>query len=73
MSDTPPDAGYAEYAARLRADGFTVSDDAAREMWAAMPNLDALRRRVRRDQGWTDEPAHVFQPDRQGEPEVPSS
>ena len=68
MSGRPADATYAAFAARLRAEGFEVSDATTREMWAALPNLDALRQRVRRNHDRADEPAHVFHPARQGEP-----
>jgi len=73
MTDTPIDNSFATFAARLRAEGFTVSDAAAQEMWMALPGLEAMRHRARRVYGSADEPAHVFHPARQGEPTERSS
>jgi hypothetical protein len=73
MADTRSNDTFTAFAARLRAEGFTVSDTAAQEMWAALPGLEALRQRVRRTYRPSDEPAHVFHPARQGEPTERSS
>ncbi|MBT6276761.1 MAG: hypothetical protein HOI95_21830 [Chromatiales bacterium] len=67
MNNPPADDSFAMFAARLRAAGFTVADTAAREMWEALPGLDALREGVRSAYRSADEPAHVFDPARQGE------
>ena len=47
MNNPPADDSFAMFAARLRAAGFTVADTAAREMWEALPGLEALREGVR--------------------------
>lgn len=73
MNDSATSTPYTEFVARLRADGFAVSEAAAQQMWDALPHLNALRQRVRRDLAPTDEPAHTFSPARQGQPKRSSS
>ena len=49
---------------RILAAGFAPSEKSLREMYAALPHLEAMRQRLRRPYGYGDEPAHVFAADR---------
>jgi len=49
-----------EFKSRLLAAGFKPDDKSLKEMHAALPYLDAIRARVRREYSHIDEPAHVF-------------
>lgn len=49
------------FAEHLRSLGYQVSDEAAAEMWTALPRLQAMRERIRRRFDYADEPAHIFQ------------
>ena len=59
MTDTPA-ISIDEFKSRLHAAGFTPDDKSLKEMYAALPYLDAMRERVRREYVHADEPAHVF-------------
>lgn len=59
MTDTPA-ISIDEFKSRLRAAGFKADDKSLKEMYAALPYLDAMRARVRRAYVHADEPAHVF-------------
>ena len=59
MTDTPT-ISIKEFKSRLHAAGFNPEDKSLEEMYAALPYLDALRTRVRREYAHADEPAHVF-------------
>ena len=59
MTDTPA-ISIDEFKSRLHAAGFNPDDKSLKEMYAALPYLDAMRTRVRRDYTHTDEPAHIF-------------
>ena len=59
MTDTPA-ISIDEFKSRLHAAGFNPDDKSLKEMYAALPYLDAIRTQVRRDYAHTDEPAHVF-------------
>ena len=51
---------FEEFEARIRAAGFRPGEESLREMFAALPHLEAMRERLRRAYGYGDEPAHVF-------------
>ena len=59
MTDTPT-ISIGELKSRLHAAGFNPDDKSLKEMYAALPYLEALRAQVRRAYVHTDEPAHVF-------------
>ncbi len=59
MTDTPT-ISIGEFKSRLHAAGFNLDDKSLKEMYAALPYLEALRAQVRRAYDHTDEPAHVF-------------
>ena len=48
MTDTPA-ISIDEFKSRLHAAGFNPDDKSLKEMYAALPYLDAMRTRVRRD------------------------
>ena len=54
MPDAQP-ISIGEFKSRLHA-----ADKSLKEMYAALPYLEALRAQVRREYAHTDEPAHVF-------------
>lgn len=51
---------FDEFKTRIRAEGFAPSDESLKEMYAALPFLEAMRQRVRRDADHADEPAYRF-------------
>ena len=59
MTDAPT-ISIGEFKSRLHAAGFNPDDKSLKEMYAALPYLEALRAQVRREYVHTDEPAHVF-------------
>ncbi|NKB56953.1 MAG: hypothetical protein GKS00_11515 [Alphaproteobacteria bacterium] len=59
MSDTPT-ISIDEFKSRLHAAGFKPDDKSLKEMYDALPYLDAIRTQVRRAYAHSDEPAHVF-------------
>ena len=59
MTDAPT-ISIGEFKSRLHAAGFNPDDKSLKEMYAALPYLEALRAQVRRAYDHTDEPAHVF-------------
>ncbi|WP_170432496.1 hypothetical protein [Ruegeria arenilitoris] len=56
----PTNINLEEFRAQLRAQGFDPEEKSLREMYAALPHLNALRARLRRRYVHSDEPAHVF-------------
>ena len=61
MTDAPS-ISFKEFKSRLRTAGFNPDETRLKEMYAALPYLDALRTRVRHKFAHADEPAHVFSP-----------
>ena len=59
MTDAPT-ISIRDFKSRLHAAGFNPADKSLKEMYAALPYLEALRAQVRREYVHTDEPAHVF-------------
>ena len=59
MTDAPS-ISLKEFKSRLRTAGFNPDETRLKEMYAALPYLEALRAQVRREYVHTDEPAHVF-------------
>ena len=59
MTDAPT-ISIGEFKSRLHAAGFNPDDKSLKEMYAALPYLEAIRAQVRRAYDHTDEPAHVF-------------
>lgn len=56
------DALRAELTALLKAADFSPSPSQFEEIAAAWPNVKAMLGRVRRDFGFSDEPAHAYVP-----------
>lgn len=59
MTDTPT-ISISEFKSRLHAAGFEPDEKSLKEMYDALPYLEAMRAQVRREYAHTDEPAHVF-------------
>ena len=59
MTDAPT-ISIREFKSHLHAAGFNPDEKRLKEMYAALPYLEALRAQVRREYAHTDEPAHVF-------------
>jgi hypothetical protein len=51
---------FEEFKDRILSAGFRPAEASLREMYAALPHLEAMRERLRRAYGYGDEPAHVF-------------
>ena len=51
---------FEEFKSRIRLAGFRPSDEVLAEMWEALPGVEAMRARVRREYDYEDEPAHVY-------------
>ena len=51
---------FEEFKARLTQAGYRPPEKSLREMYAALPHLEAMRARVQKPFAYADEPAHVF-------------
>jgi hypothetical protein len=63
LSHLPP-SGEDDIRAKLDAAGIGLPEEMFQQFAAVWPGFEAMVRRIPRDRGYAEEPAHVYRPDR---------